>query len=97
MLLSNETNGNVNSDTKRKTHSLDHVMKTLNPSVLCIQETKLRKAGKIKDENLKNFVIFDLTRKQSHGGGLANLVKPELHSSTNAILLARLQLRLQWG
>ena len=70
----------VNSNgVSSKLHSLDHVMKTVNPSVLCIQETKLRKAGKIKNENSKNFVIFELTRKYSHGGGLAILVKPELH------------------
>ena len=70
----------VNSNgVSSKLQSLDHVMKTLNPSVLCIQETKLRKAGKIKNENSKNFVVFELTRKHSHGGGLATLVKPELH------------------
>ena len=45
---------------------------------MCIQETKLRKIGKIKFENAKNYVIFELTRKQSHGGGLATLVKPGL-------------------
>ena len=50
----------VNSNgVSSKLQSLDHVMKTLNPSVLCIQETKLRKAGKIKNENSKNFVVED--------------------------------------
>ena len=57
---------------------MDHIIKSLNPAVMCIQETKLRKIGKIKFENAKNYVIFELTRKQSHGGGLATLVKPGL-------------------
>ena len=45
---------------------------------MCIQETKLRNNGKIKAENIKNYVVFELTRKQSHGGGLATLVRPGL-------------------
>ena len=42
---------------------------------MCIQETKLRKIGKIKGESTKNYVFFELTRKKSHGGGLATSVK----------------------
>ena len=61
-----------------KLQSLDHIIKALNPGVLCIQETKVRKCGKIKIDNLKKYVIFELTRKHSNGGGLATLVKPEL-------------------
>ena len=61
-----------------KLQSLDHIIKSLNPAVICIQETKLRKIGKIKGENTKNYVVIELTRKQSHGGGLATLVKPDL-------------------
>ena len=61
-----------------KLPSLDYIIVTLNPEVMCIQETKLRKIGKIKGENTKNYVIFELTRKKSRGGGLATLVKPDL-------------------
>ena len=61
-----------------KLPSLDYIIVTLNPEVLCIQETKLRKIGKIKGENTKKYVIFELTRKKSRGGGLATLVKPDL-------------------
>ena len=61
-----------------KLQSLDHIITSLNPAVMCIQETKLRKSGKIKVENIKNYVVFELTRKQSHGGGLATLVRPGL-------------------
>ena len=60
-----------------KLQSLDHIIKSLNPAVICIQETKLRKIGKIKGENTKNYVVFEITRKQSHGGGLATLVRPD--------------------
>ena len=33
--------------------------------------------GKIKGEYTKNYVVFEITRKQSHGGGLATLVRPD--------------------
>lgn len=62
-----------------KLQSLDHIISELNPSVICIQETKLRTVGKIKSENSKGFTIFELVRKQSCGGGLATLVKPDLN------------------
>lgn len=61
-----------------KLQSLDHMLKSENPGVLCIQETKVKKVGKIKSDMLKNYVMFELTRKHSNGGGLATLVKPEL-------------------
>ena len=48
----------------------------MNPAVMCILETG--KIGKIKVENTKNYVVFKLTRKQSHGRGLATLVRPGL-------------------
>ena len=70
----------VNSNgISSKLQSLDHIISELNPSVICIQETKLRTVGKIKSENSKGFTIFELVRKQSRGGGLATLVKPDLN------------------
>ena len=58
--------------------SLDFVIKELNPSIICLQETKLRKTGKLKSENCKKYINFELVRKHSHGGGLATMVKSEL-------------------
>ena len=55
--------------------SLNHLITELTPSVICLQETKLRKAGKIK---INGYTIFELVRKSSSGGGLATMVKSEL-------------------
>ena len=67
-LLSVNCNG-----VSSKLQSLEHVIRTLAPSVFCLQETKLANSGKIKIESSKNYVIFELTRKVGggHGGGLA--------------------------
>ena len=62
-----------------KFQSLDHIITELSPSVICLQETKVRTVGKIKSKNSKNYTIFELVRKQSRGGGLAILVKPDLN------------------
>ena len=61
-----------------KLSSLNFLIKELNPSIICLQETKLRKLGKLKSDNCKNYLTFELVRKHSHGGGLATMVKPEL-------------------
>ena len=68
----------VNSNgISSKLKSLDHIISKLKPSIICIQETKVRRAGKIKVES-KDFVIFELIRKESGGGGLATMVKADL-------------------
>ena len=46
-----------------KLNSLNHLLKELNPSVLCIQETKQRKMGGIKIES-KDYHIFESVRKK---------------------------------
>ena len=69
----------VNSNgISSKLSSLNYLIKELNPSIICLQETKLRKLGKLKSDNCKNYLTFELVRKHSHGGGLATMVKPEL-------------------
>ena len=62
-----------------KFQSLDYIISEINPSVVCIQETKVKTVGKIKSKNSNNYTIFELVRKQSRGGGLAILVKPDLN------------------
>ena len=54
-----------------KLDSFDHILSAIQPSVFFIQETKLRKQGKIKTQNSKNYSIFELVRKDKQGGGLA--------------------------
>ena len=58
-----------------KLQSLQHILNSLNPGVVCLQETKLRKVGKLK---CKNYITFELVRKDSAGGGLATIVDPSL-------------------
>ena len=54
-----------------KLNSLDYLLSNIQPTVFFIQETKQRRQGKIKTENSKNYQIFELTRKNLNGGGLA--------------------------
>ena len=69
----------VNPDgISSKFPSLDYIIKVLGPGIICLQETKVRKIGKLKSENSKKYTIFELVRKHSHGGGLAIMAKPEL-------------------
>ena len=61
-----------------KFQSLDFIITQVNPSIICLQETKTVKPGRIKCDNSKNYVIFELNRKESKGGGLCTMVKPDL-------------------
>ena len=54
-----------------KLHSFDKMLQDIEPSVFFIEETKMRRAGKIKTENVKKYQIFELIRKSSGGGGIA--------------------------
>ena len=53
---------------KSKLTSFRKVLTSLLPSVFFIEETKYKDVGKLKVEN---YVIFELTRKNKDGGGLA--------------------------
>ena len=54
-----------------KLFSFDHILSTVQPAIFFIQETKMRKQGKIKTTLTENYQIFELVRKERHGGGLA--------------------------
>ena len=54
-----------------KLTSFDHILSTLQPSVFFIQETKMRKQGKIRTKLTENYQIFELIRTEKQGGGLA--------------------------
>ena len=60
-----------------KLKSLDHIISNLKPSLICLQETKVKRGGRIKVES-KDYVTFELVRKESGGGGLATMVKADL-------------------
>ena len=62
---------------RSKLLSFKKVLSELKPSVFCIEETKLKDAGKIK---LENYVIFERVRtNRDGGGGLALGCLKELH------------------
>ena len=65
-----------------KLSSFDDMLETLKPTAFFIQETKLRTGGKFKTENTKNFLKFELNRKNIIGGeidiGAVNDVEPVL-------------------
>ena len=58
--------------------SLDHIIADLKPSIICLQETRLRSKGKFKSENTNLYNIYETVRSNRGGGGLATLIKPEL-------------------
>ena len=69
----------VNSNgISSKLKSLDHIIAELSPSIICLQETKMRKVGRIKGKNTQNYTTFELVRQHSGGGGLATMVSPDL-------------------
>ena len=66
------------SGISSKLSSLDYIIKENDPGIICLQETKLRKMGKLNTSWCKKYTTFELVRRLSHGGGLATMVKPEL-------------------
>ena len=61
-----------------KLRSLDHIISELSPGVICLQETKMRKVGRIKGRNTQKYTTFELVRQHSGGGGLATMVSSDL-------------------
>ena len=41
------------------------------PSIFCLQETKVKRLNQINSESTKKFTIYELIRKKCNGGGLA--------------------------
>ena len=58
--------------------SFKKVLMDKQQSVFCLQETNLAKPNKIKGEELKKFIVYELLRQKSNGGGLYNGVHKEL-------------------
>ena len=53
-----------------KIQSFEKLLNDENPSIFCLQETKIKKPNQIKTETSKNFTFYELHRKNSNGGGL---------------------------
>ena len=60
--------------------SLSDVLSKLMPKLWCLQETHMRKPGNIKFSGSNLYQIYELTRSDKSGGGLAVGVSKELQS-----------------
>ena len=54
-----------------KFKSFDNMLTTLSPEVFFVEESKMRRPGKIKTKASENYIIYELIRKNKGGGGLA--------------------------
>ena len=63
-----------------KMESFDKLLSDENPTIFCIQETKLKRPNQNKTETLKNYTSYELHRKSSNGGGLCIGVHKDLRS-----------------
>ena len=54
-----------------KLESFENLLLKKEPSIFCLQETKVKRQNQIKTESCKKFTIYELLRKKSNGGGLA--------------------------
>ena len=61
-----------------KIQSFQNLLKDKDVSVFCLQETKLYKPNQIRIEEVKKFVIYELLRQKSKGGGLCIGVHKDL-------------------
>ena len=81
-VLGTNSNGVTN-----KLESLKEAINTFKPTIITLQETKVKKAGKIK---LKGYQIFEKTRTLGGGGGLLTAVDQNL----NPVLIKESQLQI---
>ena len=50
-----------------KLQSFKNVVRKVNPSIFFIEETKLKRPGKLNHENLSKYVVYELNRKNRNG------------------------------
>ena len=60
--------------------SFEKLISDEQPSLFCLQETKMKKPNQIKTESIKNFTLYELVRKNSNGGGLCIGIHKDLQS-----------------
>ena len=75
--------GNNSAGLTGKLDSLKRLIAVFRPGVVMLQETKVKKPGKVK---LKEFVIFEKIRENNQGGGLMIIVHENMSSFLMTIL-----------
>ena len=63
-----------------KINSFENLLNKENPSIFCLQETKIKKSNQIKTDSSRRFTLYELHRKNSNGGGLCIGVNKDLKS-----------------
>ena len=58
--------------------SFENLLLNENPSIFCLQETKLKRPNKIQTSSARNYTIYELLRKHSGGGGICIGVHKDL-------------------
>ena len=53
-----------------KIESFEKLLLDEAPSIVCVQESKIRKPNQIKTASSKKYIIYELHRKNKSGGGL---------------------------
>ena len=67
--------GNNSAGLTGKVDSLKRIINVFSPAVVMLQETKMKKQGKLK---LEKFTIFEKLREKTEGGGLMTIVHQNL-------------------
>ena len=62
-----------------KLESFEDLLLNKEPTVFCLQETKVKRPNQIKTEACNKYTIYELVRQKSSGGGLAIGVHNDLH------------------
>ena len=62
-----------------KLRSFEKLLEDENPTVVCLQETKIRKSNQIT-QSCRNYTLYELHRKNSNGGGLCIGIQKDLKS-----------------
>ena len=62
-----------------KLRSFEKLLEDENPTVFCLQETKIRKSNQIT-QSCRNYTLYELHRKNSNGGGLCIGIQKDLKS-----------------
>ena len=62
----------------KQLESFENSLLNKEPSIFCLQETKVKRPNQIKTESSKKFIIYELIRKECKGGGLALGVNKDL-------------------
>ena len=60
--------------------SFEKLLQAEEPTIFCLQETKLKKPNKIKTKKARNYTIYELNRNNSNGGGICVGIHKDIRS-----------------